>query len=158
MLLIEKHYPGFWQTMNESAVINLETLYGKIKLRTVLDDLGIGTFVRERWLHVAGNDANFTLRAILLSAIRHTDLPKIEGHLNKKMVKVVQTIGLDNVPDISRSHRSDTGKRRRQVTGKRNQRNTLKELNKSEKDGPWMKVERLSEVLDGLPDGCIERM
>lgn len=157
MLVIEKHYPGFWRSLNPTSVINLETLYGKIKLRTVLDDLKIGTSIRGRWLHVAGNDANFTLRAVLLSAIRHTDVLENQGRLTRDMVDRVRAIALDHVPDVRRSSRRGNGKRRKAI-GKRRRVKTLKELHKKDLDGCWTRIDCLDKALDGLPDGWIESM
>jgi hypothetical protein len=70
MMIMEECVPGWWQTTPITAVIDLRVLHGGVKLGTVLDHLKIGD-VRHRWLHSGGNDANYTLRAVLLSAINY---------------------------------------------------------------------------------------
>jgi hypothetical protein len=70
MKVIESRCQGFWEMLKPSAVIDLEELCGKVKLRALLEDLGIGAQASNKFLHCARNDSNFALRAVLLSVIR----------------------------------------------------------------------------------------
>jgi hypothetical protein len=60
---------------------------GQPKLGRILDHFKIGEDVGQEWLHIAGNDANYTLRAVPLIAARQFDIHTGEDLLCQRRVE-----------------------------------------------------------------------
>jgi hypothetical protein len=102
MLILEKHVSGLWQSTPITAVIDLGVLQGKMKLGTLLERLKIGEDVSQKWLHSAGNDANYTLRAVLLSTISQDLDIKADDVVYQGRVEKIKQVALGNIPDMVR--------------------------------------------------------
>jgi hypothetical protein len=101
MMIIEKTVPRLWQITPIAAVIDLSILYGWLKLGTVLEHLKIGDS-RHRWLHCGGNDANWTLRAVLLSAVNYFESDTEGNMINQERAEKIRQIVLGNIPKKTR--------------------------------------------------------
>ena len=91
MKIMEDCFPGIWEDTLVSAVIDLPVLAGALKLGTALDRLDIGK-EEYRGLHCGGNDANFTLKALLLTAIQHVDANIERQPVNEQRIELIERI------------------------------------------------------------------
>ncbi len=77
-----------------------------------MERLKIGEEVGQKWLHIAGNDANYTLRALLLSAACQFELDtEVEGEYLERL-ETIKKVALGNIPDMVR-----TGGKRMRIRG-----------------------------------------
>ena len=74
-----------------SAVVDLQALTGVLKLRTVLDQLGIDNGEYRGW-HCGGNDANYKLQALLLTCVRHVQVNSEEYDVNDEKLELVERV------------------------------------------------------------------
>jgi hypothetical protein len=99
MKIMEDCFPGIWENTVVSAVIDLPVLVGALKLATVLDRLDIGK-EEYRGLHCGGNDANYTLKALLLTAVQHVNANLERRFVDEKRVELVERIVRSCVPSL----------------------------------------------------------
>ena len=69
MALMDTYFPEIWTNCPIKAFIDTTGLHGRIRLESVLRDLEIGREHQQPIFHCGGNDANYTLREVLLSAV-----------------------------------------------------------------------------------------
>jgi hypothetical protein len=99
MKIMENCFPGIWENTVVSAVIDLPVLAGELKLGTVLDQLDIGK-EEYRGLHCGGNDANYTLKALLLTAVQHVDANIERQSVDEKRVELIEGIVRSCAPSL----------------------------------------------------------
>ena len=99
MSVMEDRVPGLWKNTPISAVIDLWVLHGGLKLGTVLEQmkLGDGEF---RGLHCGGNDANYCLRALLLTAVRHIEATTEGTFVLQERAKLIEKVARDHIPSL----------------------------------------------------------
>jgi hypothetical protein len=115
-MVLEKNAPKLWENVKVSAVIDLEVLCPCRSLGTTLMDLEIGKEVK-RELHCAGNDANYTLRAVLLCTV-HNFLKDKNETGDGQMVERVREVALGGIPDPNQDQ-DDSPKKRKRGDGRR---------------------------------------
>lgn len=108
MAVMEECVPGLWQESAISAVIDLTELHGRLKLSTILDQLKISNG-NYRGLHCGGNGANYSLRAVLLTATQHLKFDSEKASLfreeNEKIGRLAQDCRLSSLRDDVKSER-----------------------------------------------------
>ena len=99
MKIMEDCVPGIWENTVISVVIDLQALTGILKLRTVLDLLLIGNGEYRGW-HCGGNDANYSLRALLLTCVRHVEANKEKYGVDERRIELVEQAVRSCVPRL----------------------------------------------------------
>ena len=99
MKIMEDCFPGIWDNTVVSAVIDLSVLAGALKLSTVLDQLDIGK-EEYRGLHCGGNDANYTLKALLLTAVQHAESNIERKPVDDERVELIERVVRICVPRL----------------------------------------------------------
>ncbi len=99
MKIIEDCFAGIWEKTVVSAVIDLPGLVGALKLGTILDWLDIGK-EEYRGLHCGGNVANYTLKALLLTAIQHVDANIERKPVNEQRIQLIERAVRSCVPRL----------------------------------------------------------
>lgn len=102
--------PKICKSANIKDVIDLPVLQSTRRLKSILGDLKIGAGFKSLCLHCAGNDANYNLRAVLLSAAlafeagQDADEGEKGGRcLWKEKVERTKEIAISGIPDGRRS-------------------------------------------------------
>jgi hypothetical protein len=123
-ITIENLVPGVLQSGAITTIIDRSALHGKIKLATLLEHLGIGQNVKQSGLNCAGNDANYTLRAVL-GAVRELEIEFENGRREmdsdvNEWGDLVRRIAVEGIPDLVRDGGYNRKKKSWKLRGKQN--------------------------------------
>jgi hypothetical protein len=100
MRIMNRYIPGLWQNAPIAAVIDLHVLHGGIRLAKALDGLNIekGQYIG---LHCGGNDANYCLRAPLLTAVKHFESDIGGALIDQERAGKIRAVALGTAPSLT---------------------------------------------------------
>jgi len=99
--IIEHYIPKLWLNAPITAVIDLQVLHGGMKLSRVLDSVNLGNG-KPRGLHCGGNDANYSLLALLLTAVNISANITDGNSMNQERADRIKKVALDVLPKLKR--------------------------------------------------------
>ena len=99
MRIMDRYIPGLWQNATIAAVIDLEVLHGGMKLSRVLDSVNLENG-KLRGLHCGGNDANYSLRALLLTAVHISETNTDGNSMDQERAENIRKVALGVMPKL----------------------------------------------------------
>jgi hypothetical protein len=97
---MERYIPGLWRNAPIAAVIDLRVLHGGTRLARALDRLNIENG-QYRGLNCGGNDANYCLRALLLTVVKHFESDIDGTSTDQERVGEIRAVALGMVPNLT---------------------------------------------------------